>query len=894
MRSKRRRGALLTSVLGLMPLLGQSEAGPAAEPGARMDLTEGWRLQSSAKVAAKGEALSLPGFDASGFYAVSVPNTVVGALVENGTYPDPYFGMNLRSIPGTTYPIGQRFTLLPTPDDSPFKPTWWYRTEFDLPARLAGRTVFLRFSGINYRASIWMNGAKIAGPGTVAGVFRRYEFDVTSFVRPGQRNALAVDVRGPEPDDLGITWVDWNPTPPDKNMGLWGGVSLTDSGPVALRNPYVSPSLELPSLSVASLTVTAEVWNTTDRPVSAVVRGTIESTRFEKRVPLAPKERTTVRFKPDEFPQLRVANPRIWWPYRMGAQEMYALAMEAVVDEAQSDRQGTRFGIQQMTSELTAKGHRLFKVNGKPLLVRGGGWASDMLLRPASRSRLEAEMRYTKEMGLNTIRLEGKLESDEFYDLADELGILVMPGWCCCDQWEKWDNWDAEDHEVAPASLRDQILRLRNHPSVLTWLNGSDFPPPAKVEKAYLDVLAGLDWARPILSNATDAPGPVSGPSGVKMRGPYDYVPPSYWLTDVKNGGAFGFATEVGPGAAVPPIESLKQMLPADRLWPINEVWKFHAGSDQFKDLRLFTEALEARYGKAADAVDYARKAQALAYEGQRAMFEAFGRNKYTATGVIQWMLNNAWPSMIWHLYDYYLRPGGGYFGTKKACEPLHVQYSHDDRSVVVVNDLREAFAGLRVSAEVLDLDLVSRFRSEVVVDVEADGVRRALEVPKPGGAAMTYLLRLALADSSGRPLSENLYWLSTREDVLDWPKTEWYYTPTKSHADLTALERLPPTPVTVSIEPAPSAGGEGRERVRIENTGKALAFQVRLRLTDGSGGPEVLPAFWDDNYLGLFPGDVRSVLVSYRLGDLKGGRPTVEAEGWNVTRTVASRSGAR
>ena len=317
----------------------------------------------------------------------------------------------------------------------------------------------------------------------------------------------------------------------------------------------------------------------------------------------------------------------------------------------------------------------MFTVNGKRILVRGGGWASDMLLRPASTDRLRAELRYTREMGLNTIRLEGKLESDEFYDLADEYGILVMPGWCCCDQWEQWNKWDAEDHRVGPASLRDQILRLRNHPSVLVWLNGSDFPPPARVEKAYLDVLRDLRWTKPVLSNATDAPGPISGPSGVKMRGPYDYVPPSYWLTDTKNGGAFGFATEMGPGAAVPPIESLRKMLPADRLWPMNEFWMFHAGGDEFKDLKLFTAALEGRYGKATSVEDYARKAQALAYEGQRAMFEAFGRNKYEATGVIQWMLNNAWPSMIWHLYDYYLRPGGGYYGTKQACEPLHVQY---------------------------------------------------------------------------------------------------------------------------------------------------------------------------------------------------------------------------
>jgi exo-1,4-beta-D-glucosaminidase len=886
MTTKGRPRRLLTLALGVMPLLGRSNLAGAA-PGTRVTLAEGWRLQSSVKAAATGDVLSQPGLDASGWYAISVPNTVVGALVENGTYPDPYSGMNLRSIPGTTYPIGERFSLIPTPADSPFKPSWWYRTEFDLAAGLAGRSVLLRFDGINYRANIWLNGTRVADSRKVVGAFRRYELDVTPFVRTGGKNALAVEVTGPEPGDLGIMWVDWNPTPADKNMGLWGGVSLSDSGPVALRHPHVVSSLDLPSVASARLAVSAELWNTRERAANALLRGAIEGVRFEKRVLLAPKERLTVRFTPAEFPQLRFASPRLWWPHRMGAPELYKLAMEVEVDGTLSDRQETRFGIQQMTSELTPEGHRRFRVNGNPILIRGGGWASDMLLRPAPRSRLEAELRYTKEMGLNTVRLEGKLESDEFYDVADELGLLIMPGWCCCDQWEKWDKWDAEDHEVGPACLRDQILRLRNHPSVLVWLNGSDFPPPAKVEKAYLDVLAELDWARPILSSATEAPGPVSGPSGVKMRGPYDYVPPSYWLTDVKNGGAFGFATEVGPGGAVPPIESLKQMLPADRLWPINDVWRFHAGGDEFKDLRRFTEALEARYGPATDATDYARKAQALAYEGQRAMFEAFGRNKYKATGVIQWMLNNAWPSMIWHLYDYYLRPGGGYFGTKKACEPVHVQYSYDDRSVVVVNDLRESFKGLRVSAQVLDLGLASLFRGDAVVDVEGDGVRRALDVPKPPEATTTYLLRLALADSSGRPLGENLYWLSTREDVLDWPKTEWYYTPTKRHADLTALGKLPATSLKVSVEHG-AGGTEGRERVRIENTGKALAFQVRLRLTDGPGGPEILPAFWDDNYLAVLPGEVRSVGVTYRRSDAKRGRPAIEVEGWNVEKTAA------
>ena len=397
-----------------------------------------------------------------------------------------------------------------------------------------------------------------------------------------------------------------------------------------------------------------------------------------------------------------------------------------------------------MTSELTPKGHRLFKVNGKPILIRGGGWASDMMFRPASRERLEAELRYTREMGLNTIRLEGKLESDLFYDLADQYGILVMPGWCCCDQWELWDKWDAEDYRGGP--------RLAPRP---------DPPAPQPPERPRLDERQRLRrrprrWSRPTSTCSRSSsgrsrssrtpptpPGPVSGPSGVKMSGPYDYVPPSYWLTDTKNGGAFGFATEIGPGGAVPPLESLKKMLPADHLWPIDDVWNFHAGGDEFKDIKRFTETLEGRYGKATGVADYARKAQALTYDNQRAMMEGYGRNKYTSTGVIQWMLNNAWPSLIWHLYDWYLRPGGGYYGTKKACEPLHVQYSYDDRSVVVVNDLQQSFSGLKVSAEVFDLGLARKFSKTATVDVGADAVARAFVVPKVSGPHATYFLRL-------------------------------------------------------------------------------------------------------------------------------------------------------
>lgn len=871
--------ALLTALVAL------AGAGPlAAAPGARWPLSGAWQLCSSAGLGADGAALSSPGPRAEAWQAIRVPNTVVGALVENGSLPEPYFGMNLRSIPGTTYPIGERFTLLPTPPDSPYKPAWWYRKQFSAPQNLAGRSVWLHFEGLNYRGNVWFNGQRLADATQVVGAFRRHAFDVTKLLRAGQDNALAVEVFGPEPHDLAFMWVDWNPTPADKNMGLWGDVYLTDSGTVDLRDAHVVSRLTLPALERARLTVTVEAVNTSDRPVQATLRGSLGSLRFTRQVDLAPGARQQVRFTPEDTPALQIENPRVWWPYRMGSQELYDLVLDAEAQGALSDRESVTFGIQQMESELTDKGHRLFKVNGRPLLIRGAGWASDMLLRPASRERLEAELRYVRAMGLNTVRLEGKLESDVFYDLADRYGILVMPGWCCCDQWEKWDQWDTEDHAVAPLSLRDQALRLRNHPSVLAWFNGSDFPPPAPVERRYLDVLAALGWDRPIVSNATDAPGPVSGPSGMKMRGPYDYVPPSYWLTDTKNGGAFGFASEVGPGAAVPPLESLEAMLPRQHLWPIDAVWNFHAGGDEFRDIARFTAALEARYGKARDVADYARKAQALTYDGQRAMFEAYGRNKYGATGVIQWMLNNAWPSLIWHLYDYYLRPGGGYYGTQRACEPLHVQFSWDDRGVDVVNDLQQAFKGLGVKAEVFDLTMATKFSGEATLDVAADGVARALVVPRPEGLDGAYFLRLQLRDATGQVRSTNVYWLSTREDVLDWAGTKWFYTPTKTHADLTALQSLAPTRLALRTR-FESDAAEGRARVTVQNTGRMLAFQVHLRLLDAASGKEPTPVYWDDNYITLWPGETRELSVAYPR-PAAGRNLVVAAEAWNVPPT--------
>ena len=139
----------------------------------------------------------------------------------------------------------------------------------------------------------------------------------------------------------------------------------------------------------------------------------------------------------------------------------------------------------------------------------GASWAADMFLR-YSPERVDADLAYVKDMGLNTVRLEGRIDHEEFFDKADRLGILLMPGWTCCDAWERWKSWKPEQHKIAGDSLRDQIRILRNHPSVFVWLYGSDGPPPADVETMYLvsrHVIQAIPRTATFQLSATDQSG---------------------------------------------------------------------------------------------------------------------------------------------------------------------------------------------------------------------------------------------------------------------------------------------------------------------------------------------------------------------------------------------------
>ncbi|WP_238149671.1 glycosyl hydrolase 2 galactose-binding domain-containing protein [Dyella jiangningensis] len=847
-----------------------------------------WQIQDSAKAQQGGADISLPGYSTKEWYPVSGHATVMAGLLENDAFKhDVFYSDNLRAV------------QVPEASGNLFVTPWWYRTEFTLPKAPAGRHTLLRTNGMIASADVWVNGHQVADHADLAGAYPVHEFDVTRWLH-ADTNVLAMRVYPGDPRmSLSMGWVDWNPTPPDNNMGPWRGVDIVQTGPVQLSFPHVLSTLSLPDLSRAALTVKVTAKNLDTAAHDATISGTVAGVAVQQTVHLAPGQTQVVSFSPSTTPGLALDHPNIWWPIGMGDHPLYPLELTAAVDGATSDKTEATFGIRSASSKLTKQGYRQFFINGRPLLIRGGGWAPDMFLRDDP-ARMEAEFSYIANLGLNTIRSEGKLENQRFYDLADRHGILILAGWECCDKWESAAKtggapWTDADMKVAKDSMASEARLLRNHPSVIGFFIGSDNAPPPAIARMYADTLREEDWQLPVISAAVPQATAEAGPSGMKMAGPYDWIPPSYWYAD-KLGGAFGFDSEVSAGADIPRMEDLTRMLSPqeqEALWKYPQARQFHASADwsTFAVLTPFDDALAHRYGAPTSLADYVAKAQLDNYDNVRAQFEAFNARMDAAkpaTGVIYWMLNNAWPSLHWHLYDYYMNPAGAYFGAKKANEPVHIQYSYDTRDIVLVNHTLEDVRGLKAHVRVRNLDGDVRFDKQLQdIDLGGNRTRTVARLPVIAGLSTAYFVELDLTGADGTPVSRNVYWLSTRPDVLDWANSNWYLTPLTQYADLTALRSLPVATSDIHA----TTRHEGHDEVTtvtlsVPAASKAVALFQHVSIHRGAHGDLALPIRWTDNDVTLWPGE--SITLTARYAMQGTAEPVVEVSGWNVpARTV-------
>ncbi len=826
----------------------------------KLILKENWTIQSADSIKGTGKEISSAEWKAEKWYNATMPSTVLAALVQNKIYPDPYYGTNIQSLPGY---FSQRRSEIPA--NSPYKTSWWYRTVFPLPSAFNGLNIWLKLHSINYKANIWLNGKLLADTTSIEGAYRLYDLNITKAAKPGEKNCLAIEIFPPKPNDLTITWVDWNPTPPDRGMGIWYDMYIHTTGIVSVENPRVITKLNLPRADKARLTISAELRNNSSEKITGTLSGKIENITFSQQITLAPNETILYSAGPESFSKLEISDPRLWWPYTMGIPNLYDLSLKFEVNGKISDIKNVRFGIREITSRMNSfdkKLTRIFQVNGKDIVIRGGGYVEDMMLRPSER-RIDIDLMYLKHMGLNALRMEAPRGPDYIFDKCDSEGILVMVGWCCCSTWENWNKWTPHITSIAEESWKDQIVRLRNHPSVFDWLYGSDNYPPANVEKIYIQVLNEKDGTRPYQSSATRDSSSIAGRTGLWM-GPYPkvyaYNPPSYWYTKLE------FNTEAGPsGEQMAPLESMKKMMPAEDLWPIGKSWDIRLHKAFYPYSR---EALKSRYGEPQALEEYIMKSQVLQYEATRAMFEAYAGNKYFSSGIIYWMYNSAWPKLYWQFYDYFFTPNGSLYATKKACEKLHIQYSYDNSSIHIVNGFFSDFNKLKVTAKIYDYDMKLKYSKEIVTDVKSDESRKIILDGWPKELTGVYFLKLVLADKKGKVISSNFYWLSDKGD---------------EKADFTALNNLPKVKLKVKKSTIGTADGKSSFLLEIKNPSKNLAFAINPKLLRKTTGELVTPVLWDDNYFSMLPGEKRKVKVEFFNDDLNGEAPLLQIEGWNI-----------
>ncbi len=830
-------------------------------------LSEGWHIQSSDKVQGDGAHLSTPGASTAGWYSATVPSTLMGVLTANGAEPEPLTREDYQHT-----------------DRRQFDVSWWYHTTFTIPSQQQGQHTLLQFDGISYRANIWLNGHQIATSQQVAGPYRQFTFDITPYLRP--QNVLAVEVFRAQPGEPNIGFVDWNPRPADESMGIFREVSVKCCGEVSVAHSAVHSKVNTTTLNEAWLTVSSYVTNHSDQPVTGTLCATIGSQQFATPVTLAAHEQRLVRVVSDAL----FLHPRLWWCHNMGKPELYDLHVEFYQNDRCSDAEDLRFGIRQIESFLTPEGHRSFKLNGKPILLRGAGWTDDIYLRdtPAT-NRLQ--LQYVRHMNMNTVRFEGFWgTSQNLYDLCDELGLLVLVGWSCHWEWEEYLGAPCpepyggivsqEQIDLIAQSFQDQVYWLRHHPSIIAWFVGSDRMPKPELEQQYRQFLSASD-DRCYLISAKQLTSTLSGSSGTKMEGPYEYVGPGYWYHPQAPGGAFGFNTETGIGAQLPVRESLHKML-GTSLFPIDDRWNIlcTASSSHMNTPAVLTQAISQRFGVQSDIDHYLQRADLLSYESTRAMFESFRVRVPHSTGIIQWMLNAARPGIYWQLYDYYKQPNAAYYAVRRANAPLQLIYDYQRHAVFAVNETLEERTIFHAQCTILDSPNPTNHSPFTThhspLTVPPGTAVKVFDVPEPDSQGA--FLFLQANDSKGRVIAANEYFLPHDEDTYNWEQSDWWGTPVSHYASYHVLNHLPEASCQASIRQ--SASDPSHYELTLTNSTEHVAFFIRLMAKDDRD--ELLcPAFWSDNYISLAPGQQRTIVCTLPVPQQKAVH--FSFEGWNV-----------
>lgn len=849
-----------------------------------------WKMIKAGDATDPGEKISLSNYATANWMPAIVPGTVLNSLVYNQKYPEPYYGINnkieSKLIPDISE-TGRDFY------------TYWFRTDFTVPQSFKGKTVWLQLDGINYRAEVWVNGNLLS---TINGMFIQDYIDVTDFVKVGEKNGLAikvypVDVPGSaKPKSWGaagefhnggngniglnttmLMTVGWDFTfmdgIRDRNTGIWKNISLYATGRVALRHPFVKSELRKPDYDQARETVSVEIINpsTSNRVVSCKVKGEIvgENITFEKTFRLMRGEEKTATFSPEEFPQLIINSPKLWWPVNKGPQNLYDLKLTVSVDGKDCDSVKTRFGIREIVSDRkTPDKSRVFYVNGKRLFIRGTNWIPEAMLR-TSNERTYAELRYSRQSGVNLLRMWGGgiAESDYFFQLCDELGLLVWQ-----EFWMTGDTRHPHDKGLYMSNVESTVKRIRNHPSLAYYVASNESTEVTGTP----ELLNKLDGTRGFQMQ--------SECEGVHDGSPYKQVNPMqhYENTASPRGSRVdGFNPEYG-APTLPTVEILREMMDEKDLWPINkEVWDYLDGNGFHLMSTMYTDLVN-NYGKSSSIDEFAQKGQLLGAINSKSIWEVWNYNKLDygdrfCSGLLFWYHNCSMPQVASRMWDWSLEPTASLYHTANSLEPLHAQFDYLKNTVSVVNDYYREFKDYKVIAQVYDIDSKKVFEESAVVNLPSDGVvNDALTIRFPENISQVHFIKLILKDEKGKDVSSNFYWRSN--DKYEGSKT--LTGPAASGFE--DLSKLKQAKVKLTYKVREDDNNYFVD-ITLRNTSGQIAFFNQLQFLNSKMSP-IRPSFYTDNFFSLMPGEKKTVTIETAKGKLKDGA-VLALKGWNINK---------
>ncbi len=851
-----------------------------------------WLMKKAGEVTVPSEEVSRAGYTTNGWTKAIVPGTVLNSLVAQGVYPEPYFGLNNKLTSGLIPDLstaGRDFY------------TYWFRTEFDGIESAKGERIWMQVDGINYRAELWLNGKMMAN---IAGMFRQEFVDVTDYIHSGKKNILAVkvypiDEPGGPREGVSKSWgaigefrnggngeigknvtmlmtVGWDFTYldgiRDRNTGIWKDISFFKTGEVQLNHPFVKSDLRKPGYDHSRQTVSVEVHNPGFRTQKVKVKGEIigEGITFEKEVEVLRGLTETVEFNVSDFPQLAINKPRLWWPVNKGPQELYTLSLKAEVQGLVSDSIGSRFGIREITSDTeTPDGSRTFQVNGKKIFIKGTNWLPENMLRNSD-ERTYAELRYTAQSGVNLIRFWGGgiTESDYFFDLCDELGILVWK-----EFWMTGDTKHPVDRGLYLQNAESAVKRVRNHPSLAYYVCSNESTEMTGLE----EMLTKLDGTRGYQMQSECA--------GIHDGSPYKTVNPMrhYENTASDRGSRVdGFNPEYG-APCLPTVECLREMMPEKDLWPINtDVWDYSDGNGFHQMSSLYVDLVN-EYGKSESIDEFAMKGQFVGAMNYKSIWEVWNYNKldggdrYTS-GFLFWYHNSPIRQVCGRMWDWSLEPTAALYAAANACEPLHPQFDYLKNTVSVVNDYYKGFSGYKVTAEVFDIRSKQVWKNQAVIDIPEDKVvNDVFKIDFPADISPVHFIKLRLFDPTGKEVGSNFYWRST--SVYGGMKS--MTGPTT--AGFQSIKDLAPANVSMKYKTRTSQGKHYID-IELKNSGRSIAFFTQLQWLDAAGKP-VRPSYYTDNFFSMMPGEKRNITIETDQKNLPAANYSLILKGYNVTR---------